>query len=376
MRQTQTQTQSRHQAINLLYTSLFPYHSFLLASSSFLSFDAHSLSLSRFCLLSPLLWWIIMELLDRELLFATFVTLFFSFILAKLISLAVAGSGDELGSKSTETADSAEKVVEDMKFVGGLRVQRSETKNRVQFVEEALEKVDDFGGETSVDASDKLLCGQEFKEKRCDSAGDVSDVVGSSEKSPGGGLSEDEVAMEVLRGIGVEGRKEENVFTHSDGLVVDLTSEGAEVDEFDGVDREERITGLVVEENAVENTEADDEMVAKLASGENQRSGIEEELTKEDEKKGGLVDEDEDDWEGIERSELQGTFAAAANYVDQLPDLDSDVQMQLYGLHKVATEGPCYETQPMVLKVSARTKCGLSEQGHQGLTMNKFQSIP
>nr|CAD1830474.1 unnamed protein product [Ananas comosus var. bracteatus] len=30
--------------------------------------------------------------------------------------------------------------------------------------------------------------------------------------------------------------------------------------------------------------------------------------------------------------------------------------MKLYGLYKVATEGPCYEPQPMALKLSARTK--------------------
>ncbi|XP_042058560.1 acyl-CoA-binding domain-containing protein 3-like [Salvia splendens] len=30
--------------------------------------------------------------------------------------------------------------------------------------------------------------------------------------------------------------------------------------------------------------------------------------------------------------------------------------MQLYGLHKVALEGPCLEPQPMALMVSARTK--------------------
>ncbi|KAL2505843.1 Acyl-CoA-binding domain-containing protein 3 [Abeliophyllum distichum] len=30
--------------------------------------------------------------------------------------------------------------------------------------------------------------------------------------------------------------------------------------------------------------------------------------------------------------------------------------MQLYGLHKIAVEGPCHEPQPMALKVSARAR--------------------
>ncbi|KAG1354112.1 acyl-CoA-binding domain-containing protein 5 [Cocos nucifera] len=76
---------------------------------------------------------------------------------------------------------------------------------------------------------------------------------------------------------------------------------------------------------------------------------------------GSLLNE-EDGWEGIEKSELEKRFGAAIVYVgsgsggDALSKLSSDVQMQLYGLQKVATEGPCYESQPLALKVSARAK--------------------
>ncbi|KAL8487615.1 hypothetical protein ACS0TY_023627 [Phlomoides rotata] len=75
---------------------------------------------------------------------------------------------------------------------------------------------------------------------------------------------------------------------------------------------------------------------------------------------------EDDDWEGIERSDLEKVFAEAVNYVeyggrrekedDHLEKLSSDVQMELYGLHKVAVEGPCGGPQPMALKVSARAK--------------------
>lgn len=70
---------------------------------------------------------------------------------------------------------------------------------------------------------------------------------------------------------------------------------------------------------------------------------------------------DEEEWEGIERSELEKRFDALASMVasgsgDVLERIGSDVQMQLYGLHKVATEGPCHQAQPSVLKVSARAK--------------------
>ncbi|XP_020113032.1 acyl-CoA-binding domain-containing protein 3 [Ananas comosus] len=70
----------------------------------------------------------------------------------------------------------------------------------------------------------------------------------------------------------------------------------------------------------------------------------------------------EDEWEGIERSELEDLFQVAVKYAEsevgseKVSKLSGDSQMKLYGLYKVATEGPCYEPQPMALKLSARTK--------------------
>lgn len=70
--------------------------------------------------------------------------------------------------------------------------------------------------------------------------------------------------------------------------------------------------------------------------------------------------DDDDDWEGIERTELERLFGAAVAFVgnkcnaDRISSIGSDLKMQLYGLHKIATVGPCHEPQPMVFKVSAR----------------------
>ncbi|KAI3491382.1 hypothetical protein L1887_44310 [Cichorium endivia] len=81
----------------------------------------------------------------------------------------------------------------------------------------------------------------------------------------------------------------------------------------------------------------------------------------EKEKEGLISEEDDsdDDWEGVERSDLEKMFAMAADYGKEeahLQSLGNETQMQLYGLHKVATEGPCHEAQPMALKLSARSK--------------------
>ncbi|CAN6481319.1 unnamed protein product [Victoria cruziana] len=71
---------------------------------------------------------------------------------------------------------------------------------------------------------------------------------------------------------------------------------------------------------------------------------------------------DEEDWEGIERSEVSKLFNVAETFIaspsgsETLSKLGNDVQMQLYGLHKAATEGPCYESSPSALKPGARAK--------------------
>ncbi|KAL5706882.1 hypothetical protein ACHQM5_024991 [Ranunculus cassubicifolius] len=70
----------------------------------------------------------------------------------------------------------------------------------------------------------------------------------------------------------------------------------------------------------------------------------------------------DDDWEGIEKSEEDKLFSCASKFVGNiensrlLANLGNEVLMQLYGLHKVAMEGPCREQAPMALMVSARAK--------------------
>lgn len=78
---------------------------------------------------------------------------------------------------------------------------------------------------------------------------------------------------------------------------------------------------------------------------------------------GGSVEEiavEDDDWEGIERTELEKLFEAAVEIV-RIHDIDDpkfsgELKMRLSGLHKIAMEGPCREPPPMALKISARAK--------------------
>ncbi|GFP94771.1 acyl-coa-binding domain-containing protein 1 [Phtheirospermum japonicum] len=70
----------------------------------------------------------------------------------------------------------------------------------------------------------------------------------------------------------------------------------------------------------------------------------------------------DDDWEGVESTELDEIFSAATAFVAATAadraavKVSNDVQLQLYGLYKIATEGPCSAPQPSAIKMTARAK--------------------
>ncbi|KAF6165244.1 hypothetical protein GIB67_030426 [Kingdonia uniflora] len=175
--------------------------------------------------------------------------------------------------------------------------------------------------------------------------------------------------LEIKRGVvQFEG---EVVYDGGEDCGVEVEEEHVEVVEYVddqelgiGVEMSNLETQVGLEEIGVEmsNEESDEVGVERIeeedkngkfefgSEGEN-NTGLEKEV---------LVGDDEDwGWEGIERSEVEVLFSAAAKFVgdsDSLLKLGSDVQMQLSGLHKVSMEGPCREPPPMALMVSARAK--------------------
>ncbi|KAG8066755.1 hypothetical protein GUJ93_ZPchr0004g39639 [Zizania palustris] len=75
---------------------------------------------------------------------------------------------------------------------------------------------------------------------------------------------------------------------------------------------------------------------------------------------GGSSDGSDSDWEGVESTELDEEFSAASAFVAASAASGTSVpeqaQLQLYGLYKIATEGPCTAPQPSALKLKARAK--------------------
>ncbi|WOK98228.1 acyl-CoA-binding domain-containing protein 3-like isoform X3 [Canna indica] len=162
------------------------------------------------------------------------------------------------------------------------------------------------------------------------------------------------------------GKSSGNALGHSDCAETKVVERLDENEAVVGFDRgEENFLDEVVEIGRIDDDlreqdvgKAEDE-VSELSSEVLIEKGKEAEV---DEEKGGSLLHGEDEWEGIERSEVEKLFAVAIKFVgskkggDAMLKLSNEVQMQLYGLHKVATEGPCHEPQPMALKVSARSK--------------------
>lgn len=260
-----------------------------------------------------------MELVQEFFVTAS-LALFLSFLVAKLVSMAMATDAGR------PNASEGMIVMEDLQFGERLTVQGLESETKVQELleEEAPGKVNEFRGEPVLHDGE---------------------IVGLPEKSPGENV-EDSVAVKESseNRVGVESAADDEVVALEDPVIPVAVKESLE----------NRLGVELATENEV--VGQSEEIIGAVVSEVEERN---------EEKEVGL-DSDEDDWEGIERSELEKDFAAAANFVLESPGdtegrlamagVGSDVQMDLYGLHKIATEGPCHEPQPMALKLSARAK--------------------
>ncbi|XP_057973957.1 acyl-CoA-binding domain-containing protein 3 isoform X2 [Malania oleifera] len=289
-----------------------------------------------------------MELVQDLFVTASF-ALLFSFIIAKLVSMAVSGdAARDSELKSRENASPEEVRSGERLRVGGFASER-----RVDFLGEATGKVNELKGDEFVGGSE-------------------SDRAELNLRSLHGGEVVEEQCREVV-GVGDVGRIEAAESSKEESDLVGVSEKLSDAAEIAGVSELEGIEGkevgsggldsLVAEEKE-ENTEGDEIGKGELGTGRDsfvvqQCEDVEVVKDGKDQGSGG---EDEDEWEGIEKSELEKVFAAATKFVgvggeeDRLANVSGDVQMQLYGLHKVAMEGPCYESQPMALKVSARAK--------------------
>ncbi|TYK12832.1 acyl-CoA-binding domain-containing protein 3 [Cucumis melo var. makuwa] len=157
----------------------------------------------------------------------------------------------------------------------------------------------------------------------------------------------DDKVIEYVRSV------EERVESGLDNTGGDCRGEGAEkvIDESSvRVRREE--TGINRDEG--EDVREGNEVEAFESDRSKESGGVSE---------GGSVEEiavEDDDWEGVERTEMEKLFEVAVEIVKirdiEDPKFGGELKMRLSGLYKIAMEGPCREPPPMALKMYARAK--------------------
>ncbi|KAK6257247.1 hypothetical protein QUC31_000706 [Theobroma cacao] len=281
-----------------------------------------------------------------ELFLTAFIAVIFSFLIAKIVSLAMGGGDSVSGVEEKSLTDVDDDIImEELEFAEKLKVQGLESEKKVEFAKESAEKVDVFeaeevGVDQGFESEKTVECVQE-------AAGEV-----------------DEFEAEVVERLNVQGfesDKEVELLQETVNKVDDFEAEKSEVGEAEA---EVNLDDIVVEQK-MEKKEVEE--IGEELKADNETKVQSEEINVEESQMKGLgeeekevkLDDDDDDWEGIERSELEKVFGAAAKFVGRKGDLagvGNDDQMELYGLHKIATEGPCRESQPMAFMVSARSK--------------------
>ncbi|XP_024027366.1 acyl-CoA-binding domain-containing protein 3 [Morus notabilis] len=264
-----------------------------------------------------------MELVGELFLTASLAVLL-SFLVAKLVAMAMAvGDSD---NKPLRVSD--EGVVEtEVRYEESLRVRSAESERRVEFVEEAVEKVDRLGGEILEELQHSQVEGFEGQPETVGSPGERT--------SEGEERSLDERALDFnAKGVDEAGADDDSAEEGSENRGVEETSAKSAAND---------VVSLQTEEVRVVRSELEEK--DEVNEVESHNIG------------------DEDDWEGIDRNELENDFAAAVKFAEaEAKDggrpavLGSHVQMELFGLRKVATEGPCHEPQPPALDLSARGK--------------------
>ncbi|KAL7193349.1 hypothetical protein ACSBR2_025037 [Camellia fascicularis] len=269
----------------------------------------------------------------QELLFTVALSLLFSFFFTKIFSMASSCDDDD------DTKDNSVSVsVEESAFCSEkLVIWDSESERRVCFADKAVK-------------FNKL----EEEESRVET---IDDEIDDSEQVSQNKGSKNSVFTEEL--------EEKNSVDES--YVRDEFREiGIESDDLAEKSPERANFREIGIESAVEEEKNEEARVLESEDNKgNESVGIESsENEEEEEEEEGLFD----DWEGIERTELDKRFGAAVVFVgsknnaDRISSIDSDTKRQLIGLHKVAIEGPCCVPQPMALKVSARANWNAWQQ--------------
>ncbi|KAK3032912.1 hypothetical protein RJ639_034960 [Escallonia herrerae] len=297
-----------------------------------------------------------------ELLFTIAFSLVSSFVVATLLSKVSAYFGCASGAQDDAVSTPVTIVHEQSREQQSVRFDSSDSAAAGE-VEGPLviDYADEFSGEGEVC---KVEEGEREEEERVCVGGD--DLVGESYETAT--FYESEIHS-------VEESQQRLWFSE----IVELVKDGASADHVEGGEFEkedvssvggDEVVGKAVDRSS--DTAALKGFVAGLVEEKMESFKDEKDCDLKAEGDGLKGNEEElfDDWEGIERTDLEKCFGAAVVFMgsksnaDRVLSIGSDVKMQFYGLHKVATEGACREPLPMALKISARAKFAWKQLGN------------
>lgn len=292
-----------------------------------------------------------------ELLLTAVVALLISFLVAKIVYVSMAGENDRMEKTEIGVGDGSATVEElrfNLKMDAPVAAVQSERKLRVA-VDENVEHVDRVVDELEEIAKEVELVVPSAGADDVLAALSPENVVvkemivrGEEETSGETGDEREELVVSTVEAASTTSESPENV----------ITEEILNQDQEEELSPKEGISSCVenVERGEVVVTESMEVMVEESNTVDDDKMELnteeQAELSIED-------DDDDDDWEGIERSELEKAFVAASNLLEESgkgEQISAEVKMELYGLHKIATEGSCREAQPMALMLSARAK--------------------
>ncbi|GLJ42408.1 hypothetical protein SUGI_0878760 [Cryptomeria japonica] len=284
-----------------------------------------------------------------ELAQSAFIALIFAFMLAKLISIVISFRDDNL--RITRDVDRS--------FVPEVAGE-AETMSEVEYVEE--ERVPGRNVPETIETHDKIVRNEGFELQTLGSEGlrietpidKYSEIQIQEEGEKIEGLEAQNPGKEIItmisEGLDVETRGKDGKTLVSEGL--ELQTQGEDVKTLRGKGLEVH----TLESNCAEGKILGTGSKAVASEGFREEIGAGSLHGESD-----LGDEEDDDWEGVESTELDEAFGAAASYIATMAGqsaerISNDVQLQFYGLYKLATEGPCTVPQPSALKMTARAK--------------------
>ncbi|KAL2505842.1 Acyl-CoA-binding domain-containing protein 3 [Abeliophyllum distichum] len=250
----------------------------------------------------------------QELFFTAFLAFILSFVIVKFVLIAVSNSSDE--------GKTAIFSVEEVKSGNRLKVGSMKSKKRVKFADDVeVRKIDQYQDEKGFE--NLGLCFDEsVGEVNVEERSEGEKIAKRVDQFEGDELNRD-YGIKISRAV--QDSVDEDKGSENIGMLIEKTNECNVIGEICGEKEDIVVSGglegvIFREMKNGEELESPEVETDQKEGNWNGAAGENEELiegdVEEEKVRDGIVDDEDDDWEGIERSDLEKVFAEAVNYVE------------------------------------------------------------